>query len=350
MNDEAKNVTIEAFEAAMKRCADEAGREASFTRGDDGDYQQVEMRRAFAGWLGASSLVAHQIMGLARTAKDRFGGNAAFQSGFMQFLEHAAQLLDVTSDASSVPQLDARRDIDAAAFDDAALEGFNRDMKTKMAKARAAGRTGWWSAPAGELSAALHAHAGKGDPVDVGVLAMMHWYLTVPIAPLAETVDQAVAAGELTTVSSDRHLGGLLEIKMPASTVRVSGFPSELTRRCKPLLWEQVEIVIRAAQPARSAAEAAVLRPSDSAASTEWLAAGRAAFQIGIELDTVRAWADANEIEHRDDNGTLMVACRSVLARSHRHWREQASKQNAATHGAAVSPTEAAILVGGEQT
>ncbi|WP_334001412.1 hypothetical protein [Burkholderia gladioli] len=327
MNDDAKNVTVAAFEAAMKRYADDAGTEASFARGEEGDYQQVEMRRAFAGWLGASSLVAQQILGFARTAKDRFGGNAAFQSGFMQFLEHAAQLLDVTSDASSVPQPDARRDIDAAAFDDAALDGFNRAMKTKMAMARAAGRAGWWSAPEGELSTALHAHAGKGDPLDVGVLAMMHWYLTVPIAPLAETVDQAVACGELTTVSSDRHLGGLLEIKMPASSVRVSGFPSELTRRCKPLLWEQVEIVIRAAQPARSASEAAVLRPSDSAASTEWLPAGRAAFQIGVDLDIVRAWADANEVEHRDDNGMLMVACRSVLARSHRLWREQATEQ-----------------------
>ncbi|WP_186135083.1 hypothetical protein [Burkholderia gladioli] len=327
MNDEAKIATVAAFEAAMKRCADEAGTEPSFARGEDGDYQQVDMRRAFAGWLGASSLVAQQILGFARTAKDRFGGNAAFQSGFMQFLEHAAQLLDVTSDASSVPQPDARRDIDAAAFDDAALDGFNRAMKTKMAMARAAGRAGWWSAPAGELSAGLHAHVGKGDPLDVGVLAMMHWYLSASIAPLAEAVDQAVAAGELTTVSSDRHIAGQLEIKMPASTIRVSGFPNELTRRCKPLLWEQVEIVIRAAQPAGSAPEAAVLGASGSAASTEWLTAGRAAFQIGVELETVRAWADANEVEHRDDNGTLMVACRSVLARSHRLWREQSSDQ-----------------------
>ncbi|WP_186269051.1 hypothetical protein, partial [Burkholderia gladioli] len=230
MNDDGKNVTIEAFEAAMKRCADDAGREASFARGEDGDYQQVEMRRAFAGWLGASSLVAQQILGFARTAKDRFGGNAAFQSGFMQFLEHAAQLLDVTSDASGVPQPDARREIDAAAFDDAALDGFNRAMKTKMAMARAAGRAGWWSAPTGELSTALHAHAGKGDPLDVGIFAMMHWYLNVAIAPVAEAVDQAVASGELTTVSSDRHIAGQLEIKMPASTIRVSGFPNELTR------------------------------------------------------------------------------------------------------------------------
>ncbi|WP_186166302.1 hypothetical protein [Burkholderia gladioli] len=327
MNDDAKNRMVAAFEAAMQRCADEADREASFVRGEDGDYQQVEMRRAFAGWLGASSLVAQQILGFARTAKDRFGGNAAFQSGFMQFLEHAAQLLDVTSDSPSVPQPDARKEIDAAAFDDAALDGFNRAMKTKMAMARAAGRAGWWSAPTGELSTALHAHAGKGDPLDVGVLAMMHWYLTVPIAPLAETVDQAVAAGELTTVSSDRHIAGQLEIKMPASTIRVSGFPNELTRRCKPLLWEQVEVVIRAARPAGSAPEAAVLGASGSAASTEWLTAGRAAFQIGVELETVRAWADANEVEHRDDNGTLMVACRSVLARSHRLWREQSSDQ-----------------------
>lgn len=327
MNDDAKNRMVAAFEAAMQRCADEADREASFVRGEDGDYQQVEMRRAFAGWLGASSLVAQQILGFARTAKDRFGGNAAFQSGFMQFLEHAAQLLDVTSDSPSVPQPDARKEIDAAAFDDAALDGFNRAMKTKMAMARAAGRAGWWSAPASELSTALHAHAGKGDPLDVGVLAMMHWYLNVAIAPVAEAVDQAVASGELTTVSSDRHIAGQLEIKMPASTIRVSGFPNELARRCKPLLWEQVEVVIRAARPARPAPEAAVCGPSGSAASTEWLTAGRAAFQIGVELETVRAWADANEVEHRDDNGTLMVACRSVLARSHRLWREQSSDQ-----------------------
>ncbi|WP_175914498.1 hypothetical protein [Burkholderia metallica] len=255
------SVTTLAFENSMRRCADEAGQDVSFARDVDGNYQQPEMRRALAGWLGAASLVADQIRGFTEFGVDRFNGDAAFQSGFLQCLEQVARLLNFSGDASGSSLSGAPTAVSAvasaAAFDDSVLDGFNRALKAKMAVGRAEGRGGWWSAAVEDLSAMFHTHVDKGDPIDIGVLAMMHWYKDAAIAPPAALPAEIVAAGELTKVSSSPVMGGQLDIRTSTGPIGITGLPNGLARDCKPLLWEQVEIVIRSPRPVRSAASAA---------------------------------------------------------------------------------------------
>lgn len=59
--------------------------------------------------------------------------------------------------------------------DDAAVDRFAAAMKAKLAKKREEGRGGWDGpeCSANILSALLRAHVDKGDPLDVGNLAMM---------------------------------------------------------------------------------------------------------------------------------------------------------------------------------
>ncbi len=258
MIDETKSVTMAAFEAAMQRCADEADHEASFTRDGDGNYRQPGMRRALAGWLGAASLIAEHVRGFADIGADRFRGDPAFQSGFLEFLKQAADLLDLSSNefgSSAVTSVtDANPLTSAAALDDAALDGLTSELKAKMAVGRAQGRAGWWSAQRDDLSTMLRSHVDKGDPIDIGLLAMMHWYKGEAIASAPASPDEIIAAGELTKISSSPVMGGQLDIRTPTGAIGVTGFPNELARDCKPLLWEQVEIVIRSENAARPAA------------------------------------------------------------------------------------------------
>lgn len=238
MIDETKSVTIAAFEAAMLRCADQAVHEASFTKDGDGNYHQPEMRRALAGWCGAALLIAEQVRGFADIGADRFRGDPAFQSGFLEFLKQAADLLDLSSNelgSSAVTDVtDANPLTSAAAFDDAALDGFNRVLKAKMAVGRAQGRAGWWSAQRGDLSTMLRSHVDKNDPIDIGLLAMMHWYMDEAVASAPTQPDAIVAAGELTKISSSPVMGGQLDIRTPAGAIGITGFPNELARDCKP--------------------------------------------------------------------------------------------------------------------
>ncbi|WP_185737356.1 hypothetical protein [Burkholderia cenocepacia] len=254
MIDETKSVTIAAFEAAMQRCADEADQEASFTHDGDGNYHQPEMRRALAGWLGAASLIAEHVRGFADIGADRFRGDPAFQSGFLEFLKQAADLLGLSgNEFGSSAVTDANPLTSAAAFDDAALDGFTSELKAKMAVGRAQGRAGWWSARRDDLSTMLRSHVDKGDPIDIGLLAMMHWYKGEAIASAPASPDEIVAAGELTKISSSPVMGGQLDIRTPAGAIGITGFPNELARDCRPWLWEQVEIVIRSTAAARRA-------------------------------------------------------------------------------------------------
>lgn len=58
--------------------------------------------------------------------------------------------------------------------DDAAVDEFAAMLKGKLARARAKGRSGWrdpaWTAA--EINRQMHAHAAKGDPLDVAAYAM----------------------------------------------------------------------------------------------------------------------------------------------------------------------------------
>lgn len=57
--------------------------------------------------------------------------------------------------------------------DDEAVDRFAAAMKEKLARKRREGRGGWQTASAEHLSALLINHLDKGDPVDLGNLAMM---------------------------------------------------------------------------------------------------------------------------------------------------------------------------------
>lgn len=57
--------------------------------------------------------------------------------------------------------------------DDDAVDRFAVAMKVKLAASREKGRHGWQNATGPHLSSLLHEHMFKGDPLDVGNLAMM---------------------------------------------------------------------------------------------------------------------------------------------------------------------------------
>lgn len=68
-----------------------------------------------------------------------------------------------------------RADKASAVGDDIAVNKFANVMKDKLAQKRKEGRGGWQDMSADELSAMLHNHVLKGDPVDVANFCMMLW-------------------------------------------------------------------------------------------------------------------------------------------------------------------------------
>lgn len=82
--------------------------------------------------------------------------------------------------------------------DDKAVDRFAEAMKIKLAQKRKEGRGGWWDdayCSNSELSAMLREHVEKGDPLDVGNLAMMLHQRGERIAPApkAEAKDYPAA-------------------------------------------------------------------------------------------------------------------------------------------------------------
>ncbi len=65
--------------------------------------------------------------------------------------------------------------------DDIAVDNFAAAMKAKLAKKRAEGRHGWQSTSHITLSGLLYEHMYKGEPLDVGNLAMMLHQNGMPI-------------------------------------------------------------------------------------------------------------------------------------------------------------------------
>lgn len=93
--------------------------------------------------------------------------------------------------------------------DDIAVDQFAAAMKAKLARKRAEGRDGWHDKSqcnAGHLSQLLRGHVDKGDPVDVGNLAMMLHQRGEAIAP-AENDERDTAALQrlIDTLSKTVH-------------------------------------------------------------------------------------------------------------------------------------------------
>ena len=74
--------------------------------------------------------------------------------------------------------------------DDAAVDRFAAAMKAKLRKKRQEGRAGWQFMASEQLSALLHEHVRKGDPVDVANLAMMLHQNGQVIEPPAAVVER----------------------------------------------------------------------------------------------------------------------------------------------------------------
>jgi hypothetical protein len=90
--------------------------------------------------------------------------------------------------------------------DDAAVDQFAAAMKAKLAKKRAEGRGGWQTASEADLSALLHEHVAKGDPLDVGNLAMMLHQNGQRVAALSHAEGEAVPVGYLSVLSDGTRI------------------------------------------------------------------------------------------------------------------------------------------------
>lgn len=75
--------------------------------------------------------------------------------------------------------------------DDAAVDAFAAEMKSKLAKAREKGRSGWQTCPPDELSRMLREHVEKGDPRDVANFCMFLWSLGQGVASAPKQEDES---------------------------------------------------------------------------------------------------------------------------------------------------------------
>lgn len=94
---------------------------------------------------------------------------------------------------------DVSTDMDQRHPDDIAIDYFAMAMKTKMAKKRAEGRTGWQTAPTQSLRLMMADHIRKGDPVDVANFCMMLNHQQ------ASTVDTEQPYGYAVLLRSELH-------------------------------------------------------------------------------------------------------------------------------------------------
>lgn len=103
----------------------------------------------------------------------------AYQSPECEECEIIGPLLRQADAVLSAPKAEAHPD-------DKAVDRFAEAMKIKLAQKRKEGRGGWWDdayCNNSEISAMLREHVEKGDPLDVGNLAMMLHQRGERIAP-----------------------------------------------------------------------------------------------------------------------------------------------------------------------
>ncbi|KGC10408.1 hypothetical protein [Burkholderia gladioli] len=111
-------------------------------------------------------------------------------------------------------------------------------------------------------------------------------------------------SGELVKVSSSQALGGSLSIKGDGRKVDIEGLPEAMVRACSSLLFTRVQLT---------------LRPESI-----WIPAGRAAFESGVDLNNVRAWAEAGLVASRLEDSALLVEAASLRAYVHHLGSAQA--------------------------
>ncbi|WP_341989801.1 hypothetical protein [Azorhizobium sp. AG788] len=152
------------------------------TKGADGDYLFPATRMLLKGWFARASVYAPSV-GVKETPCDSQSREALravvaawenTKSGQTNRAEIQRWLIE-----DMKPAIDAARSVLAAEpshADDLAVDRFAVAMKAKLAKKRAEGRGGWDDKGAcsnSALTRLLRNHVEKGDPIDVGNLAMM---------------------------------------------------------------------------------------------------------------------------------------------------------------------------------
>lgn len=127
--------------------------------------------------------------------------------------KHDVACEDITGcDCASCAALDASREYEQAQHpDDVAVSAFAEAMRAKLAKKRTDGRGGWQDktqCTAEMLSTMLRDHAEKGDPVDVGNLAMMLHQRGERIAwsGMGAAPNEAKEADDSVIIGGDEHL------------------------------------------------------------------------------------------------------------------------------------------------
>lgn len=113
-------------------------------------------------------------------------------------------------------EIDSLKSQPAQHPDDAAVDAFAAAMKAKLAKKRAEGYGGWNTSECTQemLSAMLRNHVSKGDPVDVGNLAMMLHQRGEGIQPAQPSDSQAEPSDtEISTKAVEAAMTEWLEDK-----------------------------------------------------------------------------------------------------------------------------------------
>ncbi|MCO1396380.1 hypothetical protein [Burkholderia cenocepacia] len=88
--------------------------------------------------------------------------------------------------------------------DDAWVDRFATELKSKLAEARAKGRGGWETCDPVELSRMLREHVEKGDPRDVANFCLFLWALGKPISDAALPMGRRATAQPEPQVADER--------------------------------------------------------------------------------------------------------------------------------------------------
>ncbi len=210
-----------------------------------------------------------------------------------------------------------------AAFDDLIVDAFARVLKQAIANRRGDDRSRSWSATTADLSASLHAAVAEGDPLKIAAFALLHWHRGEAVSARPPGTMAFAPSGERVrpTPDSRPNAGRTPTPRAQHRDIDIDGWPEEPPRVCRPCL-EPVDFATRSTSTRLPDRPPPVAGPTRPAPSRHWIPAGRAAHESGVDLDVVRAWAKAEEIEHREDAGMLLVDRESIIARAHRYWRE----------------------------
>ncbi|WP_186057849.1 hypothetical protein [Burkholderia gladioli] len=323
------NAVYPAFEVSMRKWGIQNNIELSFERDNDGKYRQLETRTAFSGWLEAYEVIAAQLHDMVEIESGRCASGLSRQCDFRQCTEAFAARLNMRNDdspaSSDEATLDVATAVHGATFDDLIVDAFARLLKHELANRRVDGRSRLWSLSTDALGAGFHSAVAEGDPLQITMFSLLHWHRGETVSARPPGTLEFALSGELVRLapSSRSNSGGALTLRAQDLEIDIDGWPEDLLRACKPLLFESVDFVVRSASAGLSNGSHPQVNLDRLTRRRHWIPAGRAAYESGVDLDVVREWMRAGEIEHREDKGMLLVDRESIIARSHRHWRER---------------------------